>query len=177
MPFMDSSLHNTSIHVEAATRRKKGGYKLNFFHTADENNIFKRKILEHIQLFEESKIVENFFARGNIVLSGESETAYMIPYTSREIELFPHLLFIYCNCVKSSPINDTYRQLLRIAPLTDVSDNSKTITVEFNQLEFVPLSQLNIKLLEFDIVTHDNMHIELLNEQSVVYLNLLIKYE
>ena len=177
MSFMDSELRNTSIHVEADTRRKKGGYQLNFFHKADENNMFKQKILEHIQLFEESKIVENFFARGNIVLSGESETAYMVPYVPREIELFPHLLFIYCNCVKPSPINDTYRQLLRIASLSDIGDNSKKITIEFNQLEFVPLSQLNIKLLEFNIATHDNLHIELLNEQSVVYLNLLLKYD
>ena len=177
MPFMDGDLLNTSIHVEADTRRKKGGYKLNFFHTADKNNIFKQKILKHIQLVEESEIVGTYFTRGNIVLSGESETSYLAPYTPREIELFPHLIFIYCNCVKPSPINDTYRQLLRIAPLTDDSDNSKKITVEFNQLEFVPLSQLNIKLLEFNIVTHDNLHIELLSEQSIVYLNLMIKYE
>ena len=177
MPFMDSDLHNTSIHVEANTQRKKGGYKLNFFESTDENNVFKQKIMKHIQLFEKSNIVNNFFARGNIVLSGESETSYLVPYIPRKIELFPHLLFIYCNCVKPSPINNSYRQLLRIVPLTDVSHNSKKITVEFNQFEFVPLSHLNIKLLEFNIVTHDNLPIELLNEKSVVYLNLLIKYE
>ena len=33
----------------------------------------------------------------------------------------------------------------------------KKITVEFNQLEFVPLSELNIKLLKFDIMTHDKI--------------------
>jgi len=53
----------------------------------------------------------------------------------------------------------------------------KKITVEFNQLEFVPLSELNIKLLKFDIMTHDNLPIEPLNENCVVYLNLLIKHE
>ena len=169
MPFMDMDLHNTSIHVEATTSRKIGGYKFNFYQEANESNLFKQKIMKHIQ--------PGFFARGNIVLSGEAETVYFTPYTPRDIVLFPHLLFVYCNCVKPSPINDTYRQLLRIVPLMDEGNYDKKITVEFNQLEFVPLSELNIKLLKFDIMTHDNLPIEPLNENCVVYLNLQIKHE
>ena len=169
MPFMDMDLHNTSIHVEANTSRKKGGYKFNFYQEADESNLFKQKIMNYTQ--------PDFFDRGNIALSGETDTVYLTPYAPRDIVLFPHLLFVYCNCVKPSPINDTYRQLLRIVPLMDEGNYDKKITVEFNQLEFVPLSELNIKLLKFDIMTHDNLPIEPLNENCVVYLNLLIKHE
>ena len=61
----------------------------------------------------------------------------------------------------------------RLKKISEISKSEKTI---FNQLEFVPLSEQNIKLLKFDIMTHDNLPIEPLNENCVVYLNLQIKH-
>ena len=120
--------------------------------------------------------IENFFAKGNIALTGEKNATYLMQYTSREIQIFPNLLYIYSNTVKPSPVNDSYRNLLRIVPLPPY-DNEKCVTIPFLPLEFMPLSQLNIQLLQFKIVTHDDLYVEPLDENSIVYMNLIIKYE
>lgn len=176
LPSMDEDLSNTSIHTEAPNLRKKGGYKINFYKSSNENNIFRKKIDESIQAFEELTSIEDFFAKGNIALTGEKNSTYLMYYTPREIQIFPNLLYIYSNAVKPSPVNDSYRQLLRIVPLP-LNSNEKHVTVTFLPLEFLPLSQLNIKLLQFKIVTHDDMYAEPLNENSIIYMNLLIKHE
>ena len=184
-PFADKLLHNTSIHIGANTRRQRGGYKTNFYFTADDLNIFKQKIKSSILSYESAQnslqktpdlTITNFFQKGNIVLSAERDTSYLVPYEARNIQLFPNLLYVYANCVKPSPINNQYRQLLRIVPLP-INSQDKQVTVEFNQLEFVQLSLSRIELLKFIIVTHDDEFVKPLHKNNIVYMNLLIKYD
>ena len=184
-PFSDKLSHHSSIHIGANTRRQKGGYKTNFYSTADPRNIFKQKIKSSILSYESSQnslqktndlTINNFFQKGNIVVSAEKDTSYLVPYQPRNIQLFPNLLYVYADCVQLSPINDQYRQLLRIVPLP-INSQDKQVTVEFNQLEFVPLSHSIIEVLKFKIVTHDDEYVKPLNKNSIVYMNLLIKYD
>ena len=184
-PFSDKLSHHSSIHIGANTRRQKGGYKTNFYSTADPRNIFKQKIKSSILSYESSQnslqktndlTIKNFFQKGNIVVSAEKNTSYLVPYQPRNIQLFPNLLYVYADCVQLSPINDQYRQLLRIVPLP-INSQDKQVTVEFNQLEFVPLSHSIIEVLKFKIVTHDDEYVKPLNKNSIVYMNLLIKYD
>ena len=184
-PFSDKLSHHSSIHIGANTRRQKGGYKTNFYSTADPRNIFKQKIKSSILSYESSQnslqktndlTIKNFFQKGNIVVSAEKDTSYLVPYQPRNIQLFPNLLYVYADCVQLSPINDQYRQLLRIVPLP-INSQDKQVTVEFNQLEFVPLSHSIIEVLKFKIVTHDDEYVKPLNKNSIVYMNLLIKYD
>ena len=184
-PFADKLLHNTSIHIGANTRRQRGGYKTNFYFTADDLNIFKQKIKSSILSYESAQnslqktpdlTITNFFQKGNIVLSAERDTSYLVPYEARNIQLFPNLLYVYANCVKPSLINNQYRQLLRIVPLP-INSQDKQVTVEFNQLEFVQLSLSRIELLKFIIVTHDDEFVKPLHKNNIVYMNLLIKYD
>ena len=184
-PFSDKLSHHSSIHIGANTRRQKGGYRSNFYSTADDRNIFKQKIKTSILSYESAQnslqktnelTVKIFFQKGNIVLSAEKDTSYLVPYQPRHIQLFPNLLYVYADCVKLSPINDQYRQLLRIVPLP-IDSQDKQITVEFNQLEFVPLSHSIIEVLKFKIVTQDDEYVKPLNKNNIVYMNLLIKYD
>ena len=184
-PFADKSSHNTSIHIGANTQRQRGGYKTNFYFTADNLNVFKQKIKSSILSYEGAQnslqktpdlTVTNFFQKGNIVLSAEKDTSYLMPYEPRNIQLFPNLLYVYANCVQLSPINNQYRQLLRIVPLP-IDTKDKQITIEFNQLEFLPISLSRIELLKFKIVTHDDEFIKPLHEKNIVHMNLLIKYD
>ena len=184
-PFSDKLSHHSSIHIGANTRRQKGGYKTNFYSTADPRNIFKQKIKSSILSYESSQnslqktndlTIKKFFQKGNIVVSAEKDTSYLVPYQPRNIQLFPNLLYVYADCVQLSPINDQYRQLLRIVPLP-INSQDKQVTVEFNQLEFVPLSHSIIEVLKFKIVTHDDEYVKPLNKNSIVYMNLLIKYD
>ena len=179
LPFMDKDLANTSIHAEASMTlmaRQRGGYKINFYQSASEMNTFKKKIDESIMTFNQSTSAKNFFEHGNIALTGEKNAIYSMQYTPKEIQLFPNLLYIYSNAVKPSPVNDSYRNLLRIVPLSPI-ENEDHVTVSFYPLEFVPLSQLNIKLLQFKIVTHDDIYAEPMNIKSILYMNLIIKHE
>ena len=179
LPFMDKDLANTSIHAEASMTlmaRQRGGYKVNFYQSASEMNTFKKKIDESIMAFNQSASAKNFFENGNIALTGEKNAVYSMQYTPREIQLFPNLLYIYSNIVKPSPVNDSYRQLLRIVPLP-FDESERHFTVTFFPLEFMPISQLNIQLLQFKIVTHDDLYAEPLNENSIIYMNLIIKHE
>ena len=180
-PFADI----TSIHLGANTRRQRGGYKTNFYSTANEVNLFKQKIKSSILSYENAQnslqntpdlTVTNFFQKGNIVVSAEKDTSYLVPYESRNIQLFPNLLYVYANCVKLSPINNQYRQLLRIVPLP-IDSQDKQVTIEFNQLEFVPLSLSIIELLKFKIVTHDDEFVKPIDVNNIVYMNLLINYD
>ena len=184
-PFTDKLSSNTSIHLAATTQRQRGGYKTNFYSTADELNVFKIKIKSSILSYEIAQnslqktndlTVTNFFQKGNIVLSAEKDTTYLVPYATRNIQLFPNLLYVYANCVKPSPINNQYRQLLRIVPLP-IDNQDKLVTVEFKQQEFVPLSLSRIELLNFKIVTHDDKFVKPLDGNNIVYMNLLIKYD
>ena len=174
-----------SMHISANIRRQRGGYKTNFYFTADDLNIFKQKIKSSILSYESAQnslqktpdlTITNFFQKGNIVLSAERDTSYLVPYEARNIQLFPNLLYVYANCVKPSPINNQYRQLLRIVPLP-INSQDKQVTVEFNQLEFVQLSLSRIELLKFIIVTHDDEFVKPLHKNNIVYMNLLIKYD
>ena len=184
-PFSDNLSHYSSIHVGANTQRQKGGYKTNFYSTTDDKNIFKQQIKRSILSHEIAQnstqktsdlTVKNFFQKGNIVVSAEKDTSYLVPYEPRNIQIFPNLLYLYANCVKLSPINNQYRQLLRIVPLP-IDSADEQITIEFNQLEFVPLSHSRIELLKFKIVTHDDEFVKPLDEKSIIYMNLLITHD
>ena len=118
--------------------------------------------------------MKSFLVSGEIVLTGEQETELALTYLPRKIELFPTSVYIFCNFVVPSAVLGNYKPLLRIVPLP-YSENDQT-TIEFQRPVFIPLSELKLRVLQFEILTSDGRPALPFHPIDPVYLNLMFDY-
>ena len=177
--FMDKLGHNTCMKID-----KENAISMNFFYSESntkEDVELRKKIKEYINEFQDLRKLKKpnvdvdlkaFFASGDIVICGEKGATFNLPYKPRTIELFPNNIFIYCNFVAGSAVLGEYKKLLRIVHLPH-DKKEQHHTIDFTRLDFLALSELKIKTMQFHIVTIDGRDVEPYDVLENIYLNLM----
>ena len=172
--FVDKLLHNSSIKIS-----KMEGVKTNFYFSdskTKEDEELKKNIAIAVEAYQLKNIgvktnIESFFASGHVALVGDEETELDLQYLPRNIELYPHSLYIYSNIVSPTAVIGEYKKLLRIVSLPHKKQN-QTIAINFSRPDFLNLSELKLRLLQFQIVTSDGRTVSPFDLAECVYMNL-----
>ena len=179
--FVDKFAYNACIKID-----KDNAITTNFFYgntTENDDIALKRKIQEAIVEYEENKNgkklevdVKSFLNSGDIVVCGVKQSEMNLQYLPRTIELFPNNIYVYSNIVTPSAVLGEFKKLLRIVPLPH-DKHEQSITIDFPRPDFLALSELKLRLLQFKIVTIDGRHVEPYNALENVYFNLMFVHD
>ena len=177
--FADKLGHNTCMKIN-----KENTITTNFFYSesnAKEDVDLRKKIKENINRYQDFRHLKKpnvdvdikaFFASGEILICGEKGATFNLPYQPRTIELYPNNIFIYSNFVAGAAVLGEYKKLLRIVHLPH-DKKEEHHTIDFTRLDFLALSELKIKTMQFHIVTIDGRNVEPYDALENVYLNLM----
>ena len=91
------------------------------------------------------------------------------------IKLFPTSLYIYANFIDYSVVSGEYRQLLKVVSLPQTTNSD--FTLEFENADYINLNHSVIQNLEFSIKTHDDLNIQQLSNDAVIYMTLNFKMD
>ena len=181
--FADKLGHNTCMKIN-----KGNTITTNFFYSesnAKEDVDLRKKIKENINRYQDFRHLKKpnvdvdikaFFASGEILICGEKGATFNLPYQPRTIELYPNNIFIYSNFVAGSAVLGEYKKLLRIIHLPH-DKKEEHHTIDFTRLDFLALSELKIKTMQFHIVTIDGRNVEPYDILENVYLNLMFVHD
>ena len=87
--------------------------------------------------------------------------------------LFPENIFVYLNVLKESLVGDSLSKLLKVIPLPNHSKN-EYISLEFENPEFIPISQTELCEMEFQLRTHNGEYVQIYDDEPV-YFNIVLK--
>ena len=181
--FIDKFGHNTCMKIN-----KDNVITSNFFYngsTTEEDVNLRKEIEEYVNKFQDRRKMKRpnvdvnmkaFFSDGDIIICGEKGAKFNLPYKPRNIELYPNNIYIYCNFVAGSAVLGEYKKLLRIVHLPH-DKKEQHHTIDFTRLDFLALSELKIRTMQFHIVTVDGRNIEPYDVQENIYLNLMFTHE
>ena len=170
-------LGSSSIHV----RKDIGSVDLYYFRPDESSEAIERKkkietmvdkfhLAKNIDILYNQNIIKSFIKMGNFVVTGEKNAELICPFRPRAIELFPRTLYIYADFIDYSVIFGEYRQLLKIITLPE--SNIHNFTIEYDKPEYIELNHSVLQHLHIVIKTHDDRHIKLLHDDSVIYITL-----
>ena len=116
-----------------------------------------------------------FQSTGDIAIYFDSELSLDIILPPREIQLYPNELYIFLNIVDPWPVMGQYKQLLKIVPLKQ-DEHDENITIDFHRPEHHALSELQPRLLNFQISTVEGALIKPFDKNYRMYMNLQFSY-
>ena len=116
-----------------------------------------------------------FESTGDIAIYSDSEILLDIILEPREIQLYPNELYIFFNIIEPWPVMGQNRQLLKIVPLKQ-GEHDENLTIDFDKLEYHPLSELHPRLLNFRIATIDGILVEPFDINDKMYMTLQFSF-
>ena len=121
------------------------------------------------------KSVKSFFKMGHFGITANQDSELISTHRPRMIKLFPTSLYIYANFIDYSVVSGEYRQLLKVVSLPKTTNSD--FTLEFENADYINLNHSVIQNLEFSIKTHDDLNIQQLSNDAVIYMTLNFKMD